>query len=952
MMSSTAPSLESFLPRFGLEHFRPGQEAVVEAVASGQDVMCVMPTGGGKSLCYQLPSLARKGTTIVVSPLIALMKDQVDSLRQLKINARLINSTLHPREQEDVMEEMVQGNLDLIYVAPERLRNGRFLEMVAKSEISLLAVDEAHCVSEWGHDFRPDYSRLGMVRKRYLGNLQTIALTATATRAVREDIVSLLELESPKVFVTGFARTNLRFGVTQCSSDAEKDEQLAQFIKQQDGAGIVYAATRKTCESLGTQLAESTRQRIGVYHGGMDGEQRRQVQEKFMSGDLAAIVATNAFGMGIDKSDIRYVAHYNIPGTLEAYYQEAGRAGRDGLDSRCRLFFSYQDRYIQEFFIENRYPSKETVQEVYQFLLARKEDPIELTLDQVREAIKADSSEAVGTSESLLAKAGVLRRLDSSQNQLLVRIDSDSPSLLDFLPKESKLRRRVMSAVESFVGGRRFDDVFVRPDRLMDAAKVERNQLMRTLRELSKLKSFDYVPPFRGRAIHFLRRDLSFEELEIDFDELARRKASEYEKLEAVIGFARTGGCRQRVILDYFGDPESKNCMKCDRCDVAGESSGAPTAFNSLSESESKAFLCGLRVVLSGITRMHGRFGKTLVAQMLCGSTNKKITQWRLQRLSTYGMLSNLKQSQLSKIIDQLIDFGLVQQREVDQRRPTIEITSFGREVMHLKAPIPSSFELSKPLARALAAAASEIESTDVASDEDGKASTESSSKAASESPGDGDGESVANVSLEDLTSKEDQARSELVDSLKRWRRRTSAALGIPAFRVLSNSTIDRLSEVRPTTSSELEEVPGIGPATMEQHGYDILELIREETSEQTKPENSTLDDEVPGADSPDKDGLPPHDLDSDDMVATFSPANPENAVYACAVPHANVTRQPDSLGSQEDEAYWTWRLFSEGFSFDEVCRIRRLSTQHVRLHLAEAQRAGRSVSPTWTQGN
>ncbi len=429
----------TLLTRFGLSSFRPGQRDVVDAIADGKDVMCVMPTGGGKSLCYQLPSLARDGTTIVVSPLIALMKDQVDSLQQLGIAAKLINSSLTASEQADVMREMSEGRLDLVYVAPERLRNGRFLEAIVSANVTLLAVNEAHCVSEWGHDFRPDYSRLGRFRDRYLGGVQTIALTATATPMVRDDIAALLELKSPTVFVTGFARTNLHFSVTHAKSDQDKNDRLAEYLKSQQGSGIIYAATRKRCEELAEWLPEKARRPIGVYHAGLEPDQRRRVQDEFMSGRLSAIVATNAFGMGIDKADIRFVAHYNIPGSLEAYYQEAGRAGRDGETSDCLLLFSYSDRYIQEFFIENRYPSRDTVKKVYEFLLSREEDPIELTLDQVREAIDAkDGSEAIGTAETLLARAGVLKRMDSNANYAVVRIDSDAPTMLDFLPKEAK----------------------------------------------------------------------------------------------------------------------------------------------------------------------------------------------------------------------------------------------------------------------------------------------------------------------------------------------------------------------------------------------------------------------------------------------------------------------------------------------------------------------------------
>lgn len=923
-MTDATIAPESLLERFGLQSFRPGQRDVVDALAAGDDVMCVMPTGGGKSLCYQLPSLARDGTTIVISPLIALMKDQVDTLKRLGIAAELINSTLSLNEQSDVMSAMSRGELDLVYVAPERLRNGRFLEAISSCHISLLAVDEAHCVSEWGHDFRPDYSRLGQVREKYLNSIQTIALTATATPMVREDVCELLKLKSPRVFVTGFARTNLRFAVTHSSNDAEKQRQLTEYLKQGDGAGIIYAATRKACEELGEWLPEKTRRSIGVYHGGMEPHHRRTVQEKFMAGDLSAIVATNAFGMGIDKSDIRFVAHYNMPGTLEAYYQEAGRAGRDGEMSDCALFFSYHDRYIQEFFIESRYPSPEMVRKVYEYLLSRPEDPIEMTLEQVKTAIKSsESSEAIGACQTLLAKAGVLKRMDSNQNQILIRIDSDAPTMLDFLPRESKQKRRVMSAAEKLIGKRRGEDVYVRPQKLMEMSELGRDQLMRNLRELSRLNAFDYVPPFRGRAVHFTQRDVPFEQLEIDFDELAKRKAAEHEKLEAVIGFARTSGCRQRVILDYFGDPESKNCGNCDRCGSSSSGDDGRTQASVPAGVPFDAYLCGVRVVLSGVTRMHGRFGKNLVAQMLCGSQSKRISQWKLQRLSTYGMLSLLKQTEVVAVIDALIEAGLVEQREVDQRRPTIEISDSGKRVMHMKDPLPAAFSLRTLLAKRLAAAASHVESGDVSA---GESQTESDSASnedrdnrhAAEAIADSlaggidggiDGE-IKTIDLDELTSPEKKAKQELAEALKRWRRRTSAAMGIPAYRVLTNATIDRIAEFVPLSSTELEAISGVGSATLEQYGYDILELIQSLKS----PSDPAL--ESPG-------GPPPEPRATEDETYPDGDASGES-----------VSEKLSSARKQPDE-FWTQKLARDGYTSNEICQIRRLTLDEVNRHLA-----------------
>ncbi|MFK8111194.1 MAG: RecQ family ATP-dependent DNA helicase [Rubripirellula sp.] len=934
MAGSADPT--TLLAKFGLSSFRTGQRAVVDAIADGKDVMCVMPTGGGKSLCYQLPSLARAGTTIVVSPLIALMKDQVDGLHQLGISAKLINSSLTGSEQSAVMSEMAAGELDLVYVAPERLRNTRFLEAISSANVSLLAVDEAHCVSEWGHDFRPDYSRLGYFRERYLDNVQTIALTATATPLVRRDIGEILGLKSPEVFVTGFSRKNLRFSVTHAKTDRAKDEAITKYIQSQDGAGIIYAATRKRCEELAAWLPEKTRRPIGVYHAGLEPAQRQKVQDQFMSGKLSAIVATNAFGMGIDKANIRYVVHYNMPGSLEAYYQEAGRAGRDQLQSECQLMFSYADRYIQEFFIENRYPSRDTVRKVYDYLLSREEDPIELTLDQVREGIGVkDGSESIGTAETLLAKAGVLKRLDSSSNHAVVRIDSNAPTLLDFLPKEAKIRRKVIRAVEQLVGKRRGEDVYIRPDRLLEVAGVDRNQLSRTMRELNKLRSFDYVPPFRGRAVHFTQRDVPFDQLEIDFEELDRRKAAEFEKLEAVISFARTSGCRQQVILGYFGETDGENCGTCDRCSPSDGSIGRGSDVSltsSLKGIDEAALFCGVRVVLSGVTRMHGRFGKNMVAQMLCGSKNKKLQQWKLHRLSTYGLLSTLKQTEVVAVMDSLIEAGLLQQKEVDERRPTIHMTEAGRRVMLMHDPLPDAVRLAFPLAKRLAIAAKGIESADVQTSSAGVDSDDSSA--------------------EEQESEEETANREMVEELaerlKRWRRKSSAALGIPAYRVLTNATIDRIAESAPLSTSELESIPGIGPATMEQFGHDIVELVVEVTAHSDCVEETIEPAEL--AENTDE------DLDESPVEEQAPPllGGQENLLRADDS-HPLVESNPDlplnnnaSVEVDSTDAYWTWRLFRDGYTEQQIASIRRCEVGSLVDDLVSAVAAGHPVDPNW----
>lgn len=570
-MPEPVRSLPEALARFGLSRFRPGQQEVVEAVLAGKDCLTIMPTGGGKSLCYQLPAVMLPGVTLVISPLIALMKDQVDSLSRLGIPAACINSTLTPDEQYTKLQEVATGKYSLVYVAPERLRSPRFAEALMQCKVALLAVDEAHCVSQWGHDFRPDYARIAGFRKR-IGNPQTMALTATATPHVRTDVMALLNLRDPQTFITGFARPNLSFEVKACSYGGKnKKTAFIDLIDELDGCGIVYASTRKRCDEAAELLKHSGQKRVGVYHAGLEPDDRRRVQDEFMSGKCPVIVATNAFGMGIDKQDLRFVVHYNIPGSVEAYYQEAGRAGRDGNPARCILLFSAQDRMIQEFFIENNHPSPDVIRRVYDFLTTRKEDPIELTQEEIKEEAGLTTGyEAVGACLQILDKSGALERLESRQNLASVKLTSDVPTLVELLPATAKNQRKVMRAVEQLVGQRRHERVWFAPRQLSDSTELEWPAIQRALRELTELETFDYVPPFRGRAIHLLARDKPFRDLEIDFGALEKRRAAEFEKLDRMEAYASSHHCRQWEILRYFGDPQAAECGNCDICRRSG----------------------------------------------------------------------------------------------------------------------------------------------------------------------------------------------------------------------------------------------------------------------------------------------------------------------------------------------------------------------------------------------
>ncbi|MGC4014913.1 MAG: ATP-dependent DNA helicase RecQ [Luteolibacter sp.] len=396
---------------FGFSGFLDGQESVVSDIVSGRDGLVVMPTGGGKSLCYQLPALCFGGVTLVISPLIALMKDQVDALIARGIPATVINSTVPWAEQKERLDGMRDGTYKLVYVAPERFRAESFLNAVRGANISLFAVDEAHCLSQWGHDFRPDYLRLGKALDK-LGRPQCVALTATATPVVREDIVSVLKLREPFERVSGFSRPNLSLGITAVEKAAHKDERMRAVIAAHK-TGIVYCATRKKVEAVSETLA-SWGVKCIAYHGGLSDSERERAQEIFIQRKADVAVATNAFGMGIDRSDVRFVVHYEVPGSVEAYYQEAGRAGRDGEAAVCELLFNYADTRTQEFFIDGANPTPVIIRGIYQYLLnqADKDYEVHRTLDEIAEGADVKNPMSVGSALTVLARGGYIERFD------------------------------------------------------------------------------------------------------------------------------------------------------------------------------------------------------------------------------------------------------------------------------------------------------------------------------------------------------------------------------------------------------------------------------------------------------------------------------------------------------------------------------------------------------------
>jgi len=554
--------------RWGYPDFRPGQDEVVEATLAGHDVLAILPTGGGKSICYQVPSLLHDGLTLVISPLIALMHDQVSHLKAHGIAGAFINSSLSRREIEQRWTNAEHGQYDLLYVAPERLESDLFLARAERLNIRLLAIDEAHCISEWGHQFRPAYRRIAEARAP-MGDPPTLAVTATATPEVRRDIAEQLALQDPRVIVRGFDRPNLVWSVFQQESKQQKVKEIVEGVP---GSGILYAATRRDVEHW-TRWLESQEVAAVGYHAGMRKDARQEAQEAWVESDARVVVATNAFGMGIDKPDVRFVVHVAMPSSLESYYQEAGRAGRDGDRAYAVLLYQPSDEQTQEALIADSHPSATEVRQVYDAVCnlaqvpvaSQPDDPLVTSTERVAH-LTGFTPGKVRTAIALLEQQDAWQQFPSRPHHGFVRFRKTVAQLRTYA------RSLENAALASFV-----QEVLraVHADAyrtwwpldvgwLARRTDLSKARVQRGLAFLSDRGLLDWHPPDGA-----LRLELCFpraQKLPVDASAVAQDRRRAERRLEDIRRYARSVGCRRQFLLHYFGEGHPDRCGTCDVC--------------------------------------------------------------------------------------------------------------------------------------------------------------------------------------------------------------------------------------------------------------------------------------------------------------------------------------------------------------------------------------------------
>ncbi len=644
--------LEALKKYFGHKSFRFSQEKIINSILNSENVLAVLPTGAGKSICYQIPSLISENFSIVISPLIALMKDQVDSLNKKENVAAFINSTIEFFEIENILNEISYNKYKILYIAPERLENIIFAERIKELNPTYLFVDEAHCISEWGHNFRPSYRKIKDFID-YLGIKNISAFTATATPEVINDIVEQLKLKEPKIFVEGFERENLHLNVIQIKN---KKEKVVELIHRYKTPVIAYTASRKNAEEVSEYL-QLNKIKSAYYHAGVNPIERKHVQEDFINDKISVIVATNAFGMGIDKKDIRMVIHYNIPSSIENYYQEVGRAGRDGKDSYIFLLFDPNDIKIQQFFISNSYPDKELITKIYNGICnfanvavgSKTDNEIQINADYLSTVCNKEISKGLlNATLRILEDGGYIKMLSELDKKYFLYFNLP-PNKLREITKNLKdeFKQKVILLILREYGSALFNlktKISLQDLALeLDSSEEEINEV---LISLQKSGIATYEKPIGKNAIKLTQTRVKH--LNLDYKKINDKYFNAQKKLEQMIDYVYTTDCRFKYILKYFGEDVSNySCNKCDHCNNENQ---LPEA--SIQYLQEIIMLTIYEYIESG---EEGIKENDLI-NILIGKTKSE----KLKKISTFNVCANHSKSDFLNVIQYLFSQSLI----------------------------------------------------------------------------------------------------------------------------------------------------------------------------------------------------------------------------------------------------------------------------------------------------
>ncbi|MCX7875808.1 MAG: ATP-dependent DNA helicase [Melioribacteraceae bacterium] len=638
---------------FGFDSLKPVQEEIINEILNKKNVLAILPTGAGKSLCYQIPAIVSENFSIVISPLIALMKDQVDSLNKKEKVASFINSTLDDKEIENVFNEIQNLKIKLLYVSPEKLQNNFFVERIRNLKPTFLFVDEAHCISEWGHNFRPSYLKIKSFID-YCDIKNISAFTATATEEVRDDIINLLELKKIRIFVKGFERVNLSLNVFK---NVDKKIKLLEIINNNQLPAIVYTSTRKHCEDI-SEFLRNKKFNVSYYHAGLSSEIKKIVQDDFLNNKTDVIVATNAFGMGIDKNNIRTIIHYNMPGSIENYYQEIGRAGRDNLNSNIFLLYDYRDKDIQEYFIESNNPKKEQVEILYDAIcdygnialgfINDKPIIIDKNLSSLFE-LKDLSNAIVESCLNVLSISGYIKLINQFKKDFFVKILLSQNKLYNYLKNESSQEEKDLIALLIKMYS---NSIFNKHQKILIeniSLTLESNStsIFNLLNKLYNEGIIDLIIPSNNKSISLLLPRVRSKDLKLNLDKINNVYKHSKNKLNKMTEYVFTDNCRMKFIINYFGQTDNNyKCNKCDNC-LSNESS-----INISNEYLQEIIIKTLEEFQKPI-KIH------LLIKILKGKAINNLTN-----ISTFGTCEHFSTKELESTIDEIVSRNLIIKHE------------------------------------------------------------------------------------------------------------------------------------------------------------------------------------------------------------------------------------------------------------------------------------------------